>query len=306
MVINNKIGQIDRVVITTLLEDYAGYSTSFWGQHGVSFLIDVTLGNTTKRILFDTGQSSEPIIHNMKILGIDPVTIDMIAISHCHFDHTGGLVGMLKEIKKQDVPVLAHPGLFRPHFIIGMPDPKYWLMSERGMIEENTEENLRKNGGYLTLVAKPFELMPGVLWTGEVERVTDFEKTVTLATRTIREGEVVEDQILDDVSLAINVKGEGLFVISGCSHAGIVNIAKQSMKISQVEKVRAVIGGFHLTDASEDRIGKTAKALKDLGVEKVYTGHCTGFKAEMAIYDEFKESFEKLHCGKVIDSVGVV
>ena len=78
-----KLGEIDRLIVTAVLEDYAGYDTNFWGQHGVSFLIDVTLGNTTKRILFDTGQSSEPIIHNMKILGIDPVTINMIAISHC-------------------------------------------------------------------------------------------------------------------------------------------------------------------------------------------------------------------------------
>ena len=77
-----KIGEIDKLVVTTLLEDYAGYNTSFWAQHGVSFLIDVTLGNSTKRILFDTGQSSEPIVHNMKILGIEPNTIDMIAISH--------------------------------------------------------------------------------------------------------------------------------------------------------------------------------------------------------------------------------
>jgi len=297
-----KIGEIDKVAVTTLLEDYAGYNTSFWAQHGVSFLIDVTLGNSTKRILFDTGQSSQPIIHNMKILGIEPNTIDMIAISHCHFDHTGGLIGMLKEIKKQDVPVLAHPGLFRPHFIMDMPDPRYWLLSEVGMIKENTEENLRKYGGYLTLVAKPVELMPGVLWTGEVERVTDFEKTVTLASRTLRQGEVVDNQILDDISLAINVKDAGLSVISGCSHAGIVNIVKQCMRISQIEKVRAVIGGFHLVDASDDRIRKTAKALKDLGVEKVYTGHCTGFEAEMAICGEFKQDFVKLQCGTVIQS----
>jgi len=296
------IGEIDKLVVTTVLEDYAGYNTSFWGQHGVSFLIDVTLGNTTKRILFDTGQSAEPIVHNMRILGIDPKTIDMIAISHCHFDHTGGLVGMLKEIRRQDVPVLAHPGLLGRHFIMGMPDPKYWLMSEIGMIRENTEQNVKKYGGYLTLVARPFELMPGVLWTGEVDRVTDFEKTVTLATRTVRQGEVVDDQILDDISLAINVRDEGLFVISGCSHAGIVNIVKQSVKLSQVEKVSAAIGGFHLIDASQDRIRKTATALKDLGVQKVYTGHCTGFEAEMAICSEFKEDFVKLQCGTVIRS----
>ena len=170
------------------------------------------------------------------------------------------------------------------------------------MTGENTERNVRKYGGYPTLLSKPFELMPGVFWTGEVEKVTSFEKTVTLATRTIIEGEVVNDQIIDDISLVMNVKDKGLFVVSGCSHAGIVNIVKHSIKVSQIDKVRAVIGGFHLIDADTDRIINTSKSLKDLGVQKVYTGHCTGFKGELAIYDEFKESFEKLHCGKVIDS----
>lgn len=298
-----RTGEVDKLVITVLVEDYAGYDTEFWGQHGIALLVEATVGSTTKRILFDTGQTAEPIIHNMKILGIEPSTIEMIALSHCHYDHTGGLVGMLKEIKGGNIPVLAHPGLFRPHLIAStMPGSGYWLMREIGMIGENTEENVRKYGGYPTLVAKPFELMPGVVWTGEVDRVTDFEKTVTFATRTIKGGEVIDDQIMDDTSLVINVKDEGLFVVSGCSHAGIVNIVKQSMKVSQVEKVRAVIGGFHLIDADEDRVRKTAKALKDLGVEKVYAGHCTGFKGEAAIYNEFKEGFAKLRCGKVIQS----
>jgi len=296
-----KIGYIDKLVVTVLMEDYAGHGSSFWGQHGISLLIDATLGNVTKRILFDTGQDSEPILHNMKLLGIDPTTIEMIAISHCHSDHTGGLVGILKEIKKCDIPVLAHPGLFRPHILVGQ-DSRYWLTKELGMTGENTERNVRKYGGYPTLLSKPFELMPGVFWTGEVEKVTSFEKTVTLATRTIIEGEVVNDQIIDDISLVMNVKDKGLFVVSGCSHAGIVNIVKHSIKVSQIDKVRAVIGGFHLIDADTDRIINTSKSLKDLGVQKVYTGHCTGFKGELAIYDEFKESFEKLHCGKVIDS----
>ena len=300
--VNSKIKQVDRVVITILVEDNAGHMTSFWARQGISFLIEVVVGDVTKRILFDTGQSVEPVIRNMEILGITPHMIDMIALSHCHYDHTGGLVGMLKQIEKENVPVLAHPDLFRPHFVADASEPGHWLLRQIGMVGENTEENVKKYGGYLALVARPFEIMPGVLWTGEVERVTDFEKSVTIAARTIKGGEVVDDQILDDTSLAINVKDEGLFVISGCSHAGIVNIVKQSMKLSQIERVRAVIGGFHLIGADEDRIMKTAKALKELGVEKVYAGHCTGFKGEAAIYNEFKDDFEKLHCGKVISS----
>jgi len=88
----SKIGEVDKAKITTLVEDYSGYESSFWAQHGVSFLIEVTSGDTSKKVLFDTSQSSVPILHNMKNLGLAPGTIALIVISHCHYDPTGGLV----------------------------------------------------------------------------------------------------------------------------------------------------------------------------------------------------------------------
>lgn len=298
-----KIKQVNKVVITTLLENHSGFEPNFIAQHGVSFLIEVTVGKCTKRILFDTGPSAEAVACNMKNLEVKPDTIDMIALSHCHYDHTGGLVGILKEIQGQNIPILAHPSLFDVHLVAGTgPKPRNWLTRPIGMIGENTEENIRTHGGFLTLVTKPFELMPGVLWAGEIDRVTDFEKTPTLVTRIIRDGEILDDPIIDDTALAINVAGAGLFVVSGCSHSGIVNIVKQCIKFSQVKKVKAVIGGFHLLNASEDRIGKTIRALKELHVENIYSGHCTGFKAQAAIYNEFGDAFEELYAGKVIRS----
>jgi len=298
-----KIKQASKVTITTLLVNNSGFEPYFTAQHGVSFLIEVTVGKSTKRILFDTGPSAEVVAHNMKCLEIRPDTIDMIALSHCHYDHTGGLVGTLKEIQGHDIPILAHPSLFDVHLVAGSgPKPRNWLPRPIGMIGENTEENIRKHGGYPTLVSNPFELMPGVLWAGEIDRVTDFEKAPTLVTRIIKGGEVLNDPIKDDTALAINIAGAGLFVVSGCSHSGIVNIVKQCIKFSQVERVKAVIGGFHLMNASEDRIEKTIRALKDLHVENVYSGHCTGFKAQTAIYREFGDAFEELYVGKVIRS----
>lgn len=291
-----EVGEANRAKITVLVEDYAGYESSFWAEHGVSFLVEVTAGKISKTILFDTSQSPVPIAHNMKMMGIKPKSIDLIFLSHCHYDHTGGLVGMLKKIKKRNVSVIAHQKLFRPSFALKTHRRRI------GMTKENTKKNIKKNGGRLELTRKPFELMPGVLSTGEIKRTTDFEKKVTVGSYTIEKRETVKDQMKDDMSLVINIKNKGLFIITGCSHAGIVNIVKHSMAVSKIKNVKAVIGGLHLIDVSDDRIKKTAKSLKRLGVEKIYAGHCTGFKGEIELFREFKNNFEKLQCGKTIDT----
>jgi 7,8-dihydropterin-6-yl-methyl-4-(beta-D-ribofuranosyl)aminobenzene 5'-phosphate synthase len=90
-------------------------------------------------------------------------------------------------------------------------------------------------------------------------------------------------------------------VVSGCSHAGIVSIVKHAIRLTGEERVRAVIGGFHLIDASNDRIGRTVEEFKRLGVGEVYTGHCTGLRAEAAFLEAYGERFHKLHSGMVIE-----
>lgn len=297
-----KMAEADELLVTVVLEDYAGYETSLLAQHGVAFALDVVSGKARKRILFDVGQSSEPVLRNMETLGIAPESIDLIALSHCHYDHTGGLVGVLQAIG-HPTPVVAHPSLFRPHFVTASSaDPSHWLTRELGVPPGNGPAEIAGCGGQLRPMSQPFELMPGVLWTGQIERTTEFESTPTLATQTLLEGHVVEDAIEDDSSLAVNVRGKGLFVVSGCSHAGIANIVKHALSVSAVPHVHTVIGGFHLIEASEQRQERTAKELRRLGVRRVYSGHCTGFAGEMALCHEFGEAFEKLHCGKRIDS----
>ncbi len=271
--------------VTVLMEDYAGYESPFLAQHGVSFLIEAG----GKRILFDTGQSAEPVLHNMKLLGINPESIDYIFLSHCHYDHTGGLLEILKAVGRR-IPVIAHPEIFRRNFSMRRYLRPVGVPFRRDEIEELAE---------LYLSAKPVEIVEGVYSTGEIRVRESFER-VTLELYTIKNGRPVRDEMRDDMSLVAKTP-EGLVIISGCSHAGIVSIVKHSMRLTGEDRVRAVVGGFHLIDASDERIARTVEEFRKLGVEEVYTGHCTGLRAEAEFLKAYGERFHKLHSGMTIE-----
>jgi 7,8-dihydropterin-6-yl-methyl-4-(beta-D-ribofuranosyl)aminobenzene 5'-phosphate synthase len=289
--IRKNVGKVESATVYTLLDDYSGYDPSFYGQHGLSFLIDVIAGSARKRILFDTGQSGKPILYNMGKMGLNPKHIDMVFLSHCHYDHTGGLIEMLRAID-ETVTVIAHPSIFRRNL-------KEQNFRHVGVYD--SKEEIEKYGAKWILDSHPRKLMDGVITTGEIpigERV-DFERETTSSLYTIVDGKLVQDDMLDDVSIAIKT-GESLVVVSGCSHAGIVSIVKRSMQVTGSDRIKAVVGGYHLIDAKRERIEQTVKNLEDLRVEKIYTGHCTGIKAECSLLSEFGVNFEKLHSGKVM------
>jgi len=272
--------------IYVLVEDYSGYESPFLAQHGVSFLIE----KDGKGILFDTGQSAEPILHNMKLLGLDPsLHIDYIFLSHCHYDHTGGLLGILKAIGRR-VPVIAHPSIFRRHFVMKPYLRDVGIPSRREKVEELAD---------LYLSHRPLEIVEGVYSTGEIRSREDFEQG-HVGVYTLKDGQVVEDSIMDDMSVVVKTP-EGLVIVSGCSHAGIVSIVKHAIQMTGEKRVRAVIGGFHLIDASDERIERTVREFQELGVEEVYTGHCTGLRAEAAFMEAYGGRFHKLHSGMVME-----
>lgn len=287
------IGEVEKLRIITLLDDNAGHESPFWAQHGISLLLDVAAGGMNKKILLDTGQLAEPVLHNMKLLGVEPNSIDMIFISHCHYDHTGGITGILKQTRGE-IPVVAHPSLFRENFILKP------CLKNIGITQDNTRDSIIQNGGCPVLVKHPFVLMEGVVSTGEVERVTDFEPQ-GIGTFNIENGRLVPDVLIDDMSLVVNIKDKGLFIVSGCSHAGIVNIIKHAVKITGINKVYGLIGGLHLKDAKEERIDSTISALSELNLQLVAVGHCTGLKALCRISKAFGERFTLLYSGKVIN-----
>ena len=142
--------------------------------------------------------------------------------------------------------------------------------------------------------------MPGVVTTGEVERRTSYEPLENVFNDV--DGELVQDPEVDDMSLVVNVKNRGLVILAGCSHAGIVNIMRQARRMTGIERIDAVIGGFHLRVAGDEQLSKTVEELSK--AESISAGHCTGFEALKAISDRMGDRFSLLQCGTVLEFSG--
>ena len=196
--------EVDKVKIFVLSEDVAGFDSPMHAVHGISLLLEIQTSNHKKSFfLFDVSQSSEIVLYNMNLLGISPDCVDLVFLSHCHYDHTGGLLGMVKAIEKQDLPVVAHPTILRSSYGL-KPNLKHSGVP-RGCYPDRLKEFAR-----MVLVDNSFSLLPGVVSTGEVKREVPFEKNVTIKSFREKNGKLIPDEMKDDISLVINLKGKGL------------------------------------------------------------------------------------------------
>jgi len=286
-------GTLGKLTITVIAEDSVMYESPYLGQHGISLLLQAERKGLTQNILVDVGQNPKALLENMEKMQISPTCIDMIVLTHCHYDHTQGLAEVLKKIGKKDVPVIAHPDIFRLNFVT---EPS---LRHIGVMDGDRREDIEEAGGLLYLTKDSMEAMPGLITTGEVERLTDFEE-VGMSLFTIKNDCCTEDPMLDDISVIAHIEDKGIVIVTGCSHAGIVNICLQSMKLTGIKKIHGIVGGFHLVEASDSRIKETSQALKKLDPDWIYPGHCTGFKAQAELYRIFKERFSPLQTGMVI------
>jgi len=281
---------LQAITITVTAEDSVEYESALLGQHGISFFIHAETESGSRNIVVDVGQNTDALLHNMEQLNIAPESTDMIVITHCHYDHTQGLSRFIAHTKRTDVPVVAHPGIFRDHFVT---DP---FLRHVGVMAGDARRKIEDAGGRLLLTRDPLMLMPGLYTSGEVERKTDFEDP-GIALKTLEDGRIRDDEVMDDLSLIGCVEKKGSVIITGCSHAGIVNIVKQAVKLTGREKIEGIVGGFHLIEASEQRIQKTVDAFAAFDIGWISAGHCTGFRAQSALYTRFGESFIPLHTG---------
>lgn len=288
-----RMGMVDRLDLTVLIENSPAYDTYLEGCFGLSLWLDMWKGGTRRRVLFDVGPRADTLQRNAHSLGIDLSAVDAIVLSHCHFDHTAALAGLLKMLDRS-VPVFGHPDLFRPNFVLA---PEFMDYAMNG---DNSRTNLENVGARFVLSPDPMEPYPGLMLTGEIEHSTPFEEQGGVSCFTTDEkGRLVPDRLQDDVSAVVSVAGVGGVVLSGCSHAGIVNIVKQARSLSGDAGIAAVIGGFHLLQASPQRTELTIGALKEIAPQLKVLGpmHCTGLRPSAMMADAFGEAFRELHVG---------
>jgi 7,8-dihydropterin-6-yl-methyl-4-(beta-D-ribofuranosyl)aminobenzene 5'-phosphate synthase len=283
-----ELGLLKEATISILAEDTIAFDTPFWGRFGLSMLLELSSESFEKHLLYDTNSAASPILHNLKILGKSLGEVSAIFLSHCHYDHTDGLAGIL-EAAGRHVPVIAHPEIFRPCFEINADGIRHI-----GFIKQGRQE-LEQKGAVFTLTKDPLNLMTGVTTTGEIERSTSFEKLEDLYT--LVDGNVVQDHERDDAAMILNFR-QGLVIVTGCCHAGIVNTMEHAKKITGVDKIYAVVGGLHLTDASEEKVEKTIDALRE--VDWVFAGHCTGFEGLRKMANELGEHLAVFHTGSMM------
>jgi len=261
-------------------------SNALLAEHGLSMLVTVYEGKEKHTILFDTGYTRVGVPHNLEQLEVDLSEVEAIVLSHGHMDHTGGLYVILDKISGT-IPVFVHPGAFAGPRFFGLDDGRKLLFPQTLVKDELVKRNVKLvETKTPTLLARERSMV-----TGEVERVTPFEKGLPNAVLE-RDGKIEKDPIADDQTLVINLKEKGLVVISGCSHAGIINTIIYAQKITGIKKIHAIVGGFHLSGPFfEQIIEQTINEFKVVCPEVLVPMHCTGWKAIQRISQEFPDAF---------------
>jgi 7,8-dihydropterin-6-yl-methyl-4-(beta-D-ribofuranosyl)aminobenzene 5'-phosphate synthase len=273
-------------------------------EHGFAALVDLKYAGV--RVLWDAGMTRFSLLENAKRMKVDLSTVDKIALSHGHQDHYAGMTDVIQMIiqmpgprewdkkatveelrayaKRRRVPLVAHPAALRERWWIGKEGKK------EGPFMAPSEE-WRALGAEIIASDAPYQLGPGCWTTGAVPR-RSFEKAGRPAELTYRmDDQFIPDDLDDDQAIAINIKDKGLVVLTGCAHAGVVNTVEYAREMSGVEKVWAVLGGFHLATAKEPDIQRTIDEIQKLEPAMVVPSHCTGFQAMSRFAAEMPEQF---------------
>ncbi len=265
---SHQVRSLRVTVLSTMLTDLRGV-----GEWGFAALVEVD----GRRLLYDTGSRPQTVFDNARDLGIDLSDVTDVVLSHHHWDHVGGLITLREELSKKNPAALSRAHVSEGIFL-SRPSPADGKETNQ-MIERRAVYEAA--GGKFIVHTRPVEIMPGVWLTGPVARrypERNWPHTARLKTA----GGVVEDSLPEDSALVINTP-QGLVVITGCGHAGIINILEYARASVRPAPAYAVIGGLHLFRSTDQELEWTAMKMKELGLVHLLGAHCTGVEAVFRI-----------------------
>jgi 7,8-dihydropterin-6-yl-methyl-4-(beta-D-ribofuranosyl)aminobenzene 5'-phosphate synthase len=255
-------------------------------EHGFSVLVTITKGEQEHTFLFDAGTSPDGMIENMRRLELDPKRIEVVVCSHGHFDHTTGIDGLIRAIGRANMPVLIHPHFWRRRRVVlpGRDPIELPTTSQRALAEAGFDVIEERQPSFL------FD--DSVLITGEVPRLSGYEPGFPPQQAWLGGAWEPDPLVLDDQALIVNVANRGLVVLTGCGHAGVVNISRYAQQLTGGSPIRAIVGGFHLNGPIfEPLIPRVLDDLAALRPDYLVPAHCTGWRAQHAMSARFGEAF---------------
>ncbi|MEO7600024.1 MAG: MBL fold metallo-hydrolase [Opitutus sp.] len=254
-------------ILSTMLADVAHGSTL--GEWGFSALVEAD----GHRILFDTGSHTDVVRLNAESLKVDLTTVPDVVLSHSHWDHVTGFLPLREFVMSTAPTALARThvgeGMFYPRTILGtgLPDNPVLLQ----------KPDYEKSGGRFIVHDRAAELFPGVWVTGPVPRKYPERNWNSAGVQLETPNGPAEDNLPEDMSLVCDTDA-GLVVLTGCGHAGVVNIVEHARNTVRPARVHALIGGLHLFNAKDVTLSWTAGKLREFGVDHFLGAHCTGLE----------------------------
>jgi 7,8-dihydropterin-6-yl-methyl-4-(beta-D-ribofuranosyl)aminobenzene 5'-phosphate synthase len=276
--------------LTCLIEDTVN-RPQLLAEHGLSILVEAE----GEAILFDTGQS-DLIVRNAEKMGVDLSGVSKVALSHGHYDHTGGLLEVLR--LAPEAMVFGHPAILGKKYA----REKDGSCRRTGIPFSRSEVEQWCNGLQLDTVFR--DISQGVFLSGEIPRETDFEEEEPSFFKDAGDGKQ-PDSMPDDQALIVDTS-QGLVVIVGCAHAGVANTLRHVRERFPDRSISTLVGGMHLSNAPRQRLLRTVEALKEANVCHICAGHCTGWTTNCWLFKEFGNRFTPLSVNTVLEQGDMV
>jgi 7,8-dihydropterin-6-yl-methyl-4-(beta-D-ribofuranosyl)aminobenzene 5'-phosphate synthase len=291
-----KAGRLDTVTVQRTL---LGAGGALLAEHGLAYHLESVRGAERREILLDFSLTDLNLVNNYRTLKVDPTQADALVLSHGHMDHYGALPALVR----------AEQGMFKPgltlyaggedtfcHRVVALPSGTI----DQGQLDRPA---LETRGLKVILARQPTVVAGHAMTTGQIPRSTDFEKPPAPARLMVgppdsacaaahfgptqvevKPGQLVPDTFQGEHATIYHVKDRGLVVITSCGHAGVINSVRQAQKVTGVDKVHAIVGGFHLAPAPDEIVAKTVDAFRTIDPDYVIPMHCTGLNTIIALH----------------------